>query len=125
MACCDAPPILELGEKVLDLVSAAIEAFVVDVRFLPAFRGRDAGPDAPCEEFFAEPSAVVALIGDEAIGFGQRVDHDPGTFVIAHMAFRQQHDDRPVVIIADGRSFEFSPPLVRPMPSRLQRMKRL
>lgn len=102
IACCDAPPILELGEKVLDLVSATIEVFVVDVRFLPAFRGRDAGLDAPCEELFSEPGAVVALIGDEAIGFRQRVEHDPGALVVAHLAFREQHDDRPAVLVADG-----------------------
>jgi hypothetical protein len=51
----NAPPVLEPGEQVLDLVSLAMEGRVVDLWDFAATSGRDARLDASCFEFGAEP----------------------------------------------------------------------
>lgn len=48
---CDAAPVLELCEEVLDLVPLAVEVPIVAEGLLAAFRGRDARLDAPGDEF--------------------------------------------------------------------------
>lgn len=66
VARCDTTPVLELGEEILDFVALAVERFVVIVWDLAAAARRDARLDASGFEFFAEPDAVVAAIGDQA-----------------------------------------------------------
>ena len=53
-------------------------------------------------EFLAEPGAVVAAIGDEVRGRRQGAEHEAGALVVAHLAFRQEQDERPSVTVADG-----------------------
>ena len=43
-----APPVLEFGEEVLDLVTLLVEPFIVKIWNLPASTRRDAGFDALC-----------------------------------------------------------------------------
>jgi hypothetical protein len=62
---CDAPPVLELGEQVLDLVALPIQRNVVGVWNFAAATGRDALLDAPGFQFLAEPYAVLSTIGDQ------------------------------------------------------------
>ncbi len=57
----DAPPILELGEHVLDLVALAIEHLVMIDRLLTAPDCWDAGLDAPVGQRPAQPIAIVTL----------------------------------------------------------------
>ena len=61
VACCDASPVLELGEEVLDLVALAIERLVVGIWDLPAAARRDAGLDALVgEDVFEQASKSLA-----------------------------------------------------------------
>lgn len=98
----DAAPVLELGEQVLDLVALTVEGLVVVEGNFATAAGRDARLDATCFQFLAEPRAVVTAIGDEVSGGWQGVEHEAGALVVAHLAFRQQQDDRPAVTAADG-----------------------
>ncbi len=63
---CDAAPVFELCEHVLDLMSFAIEGSVIGQLNFPVFFRRDARFDAAHNEGSAEPVAVVALVGDQA-----------------------------------------------------------
>ena len=66
VSCCNAPPIFEFGEHVLDLVAASVEVFVIGQFHLAVLFGGDARFDAAHYEGGAEPVAVIALIGDQA-----------------------------------------------------------
>ncbi len=58
----DTPPVLELGEQVVDIVALAVEGDVVSVwDFAASFR-RDARLDTSCLEFLAKPGIIVAWI---------------------------------------------------------------
>lgn len=102
VAGCDAPPFLEFSQEVLDLVSLAIERLVVRVRDFPASARRDARFDAFGDQRLAECGAVVAAIGDEVFGGREGAEHEACALVIAHLAFREQHDDRTALAVADG-----------------------
>jgi hypothetical protein len=43
----------------------------------------------------------MAAIGDQMGGRRQGVEYEPCAIVVAHLAFRQQRDDRPAVTVAD------------------------
>lgn len=49
-----APPVLEFGEEVLDLVTLLVERLVIGIWNLPASARRDAGFDALCLQGFPE-----------------------------------------------------------------------
>ena len=59
----DAPPVLEAGEEVLDLVSLAIEDGIVAVLDFVAAMRRDAGDDAALVERFTEADRTVGAVG--------------------------------------------------------------
>lgn len=104
VAGCDAEPVLELGKQVLDLLALAlaVEGCVVcEKRLSAAARGMH-GSMPPGFEFLAESGAVVAAIGDQVIGRRQSAEHETGALVAAHLTFRQKHNDRTTVAVADG-----------------------
>ncbi len=102
VTCCDASPVLEAAEHVLDPVSLAIELLVVADRAFSASGWRNAGLDALVDQRFPEPVAVVAAIGNQACGLWQSIEDEACALVIAHLAFAQQQDDRLALGIADG-----------------------
>lgn len=102
VACGDAAPVLEFGEQVLDLVAPTIKRCVVGVWDFAATARRDARLDAACFEFLAEPGAVLAAIGDQMRGWRQGAQQEARALVVAHLAFRQEKDDRPSVTVADS-----------------------
>ena len=59
------PPILELGEHVLDFVALAVERFVIVEGAFSVFSTGDAWRNASPGQLLAEPGAVVASIGDQ------------------------------------------------------------
>lgn len=83
-------------------MALAVKRRVVGVWDLAASARRDARLDAACFEFLAEPGAVVAAIGDQVRGRRQGAEHETRALVVAHLAFRQEQDDRPSVTVADG-----------------------
>jgi len=67
----DAPPILELGEHILDFVALLIEYLVIGQRDFPAFGGRYARLAASLAEGGPEPIAVIATVGKKRVGDGR------------------------------------------------------
>jgi len=83
---CNAPPILELAEHVLDFMSLTIEVFVIIDGLLAASGRRNAGCDAFVRQGLAEPVAVVPLVAEQARSIRQGIEHKPGALVITHLA---------------------------------------
>jgi len=97
----DAPPVLEFAERVFDLVALAIEGGVVRDRHLSVGLRRDAGSDATLGQGMAEPVGIVAPIGERGLGLEERIDHQRGTLVVAHLPFAEQHYQRAAFANAD------------------------
>ena len=102
VSCADAPPALEPGEEVLDLVALAIECLVVSEGDFPASARWNAGFDAFNDQRLAERGAIIAAVGDEGLGWRQGCGHEACALMVAHLAFREQHDDRTSALVADG-----------------------
>lgn len=102
VAGCDASPILEFGEEVLDFMTLTVEGLIVDERPAAGSWRTDARLDISGGQFFTELGAVVAAIGDPVSGRWQGVEHETGALVVAHLGFRQEQDERPSVTVADG-----------------------
>lgn len=87
VACCDAPPVLELGEEVLDLVALAIKRLVVIEGDFPASAQRNAGLDTLGCERVAKGGAVAAAIGNEGFGERKGIEDKACAPVVAYLAF--------------------------------------
>lgn len=111
VTCCDAPPVIDPAEQVLDLVTLAVELLVVLVLGLAIGFGRNAGGNALAVERGAEPIAVIALVAEQHLGAWQAGKQQNCAFVVAHLAFGQQQDDRPAQAIADGMQLGVQPAL--------------
>lgn len=101
VSCCDAPPILDASEQVLDLVALSVEPFVVGQRHAAASRGGNAGLDPPFAQGRPEAVAVITSVADEISGGRKPVEHQVRTLVIAHLAFCEQHDQGAAGAVAD------------------------
>ena len=62
---------------------------------------RDAGGDLALRKRRTEPVGIIASVAEQGPGPGQGVDHERGTFIVAHLAFAQEHDQRPALAVAD------------------------
>ncbi len=102
VACCDAPPVFELCEEVLDVVALAIERLIVSVGDFPASARWNAGLDAPGDQRLAKGGAVVAAVGDKGFGRWEGIEDEACALVIAHLSFREQHNDRTAAFVAHG-----------------------
>src|SRR5476649_2952698 len=89
----DAAPVFEPSEHVLDLVALLVEGLVVVDLDFPVGLWRDAGRDPPFGEGLAEPVGVIAFVAEQGPGFRES---------LAHLAFAEQHDQRPAAAVADG-----------------------
>ena len=69
VARCDASPVLEFGEEVLDFVALAVGRLVMVERRLAAFCRWNAGLGSPFFQRRAEPVAVIAAVGDQGFRF--------------------------------------------------------
>lgn len=61
---CDAPPVFEFGEQVLNFVARSVERLVVGERRFAASGWWDARFDASGRQRLPEPVAVIAPVGD-------------------------------------------------------------
>jgi len=68
----------------------------------------------PGFQFLVEPGAVIATVGDEMRGWGRSAEHEPGDLVVAHLAFRQEQDDRAALAVTDGVELGVHPALDSP-----------
>ena len=82
-------------------MALAVDRLVVVERRLAAFGRRNAGLGSPLFEGLAKPIAVVTSIGDQGFRLRQGAEHQPRAFVVAHLAFGQQHGERLSGPIAD------------------------
>src|SRR5450830_1087377 len=98
-------PVLEPAEHILDFVSLTVEHTVMFDRIFPVGFCRDASCDASLGESLTEPVGVIAFVAEEFLGLRQGRQHQSRAFVVAHLAFAEQHDQRSPVAIAHGMQF--------------------
>ena len=97
------------------ILAQLVEAFVIgELDDAIAFR-RDAGLDVLGGKGVSERVAVIALVGDEGFGGRQSWIEDFSTCVVAHLAFGEHQLRRLTSPSTTAWSFEFRPPLVRPI----------
>lgn len=65
---CYAPPVLDASEDIFDLVSLAVEVFVIGKLDLTVAHRRDARIDTALDEGVAETVAVIASVADQHLG---------------------------------------------------------
>src|SRR5665647_2559512 len=65
----------------------------------------DASCDAPLGESLTEPVGIIAFVAEEFLGLRQGRQYQRRAFVVAHLAFAEQHDQRSSVAIAHGVQF--------------------
>jgi len=109
VSCCDASPVFDASEDVLDLVALPVELFVVAVLDLTVTQGRDAGSDAALGQGITEVIAVIASIAEQHLGVGQAVKQHRSALVVAHLPFGQEQDNRPAFAIAHGMELGVQP----------------
>jgi hypothetical protein len=66
---------------------------------------RNTGNDFAFRQGISEPVGIIALVGEQRLGFRQGLKHPGGTFVIAHLTFAQQQDQWSAVTIANRVQF--------------------
>ena len=105
VACCDAPPVLELAKHVLNFVPGFVERLVVFVLDFPVPPWRNAGLDVFGFQRRAELIAVITSVGDQR-GCRRKVWIEQFcSCVVAHLAFTQQQHERLAVAIANRVQF--------------------
>jgi hypothetical protein len=57
----------------------------------------------------AEPVRVVAFVGEKVLGPRQGRKHERRALVVAHLALREEHDERPAVAVADRMQLRVQP----------------
>ena len=112
------PPVLDPAKHDLDLMPLFIQILIVRAGSLSAPSGRDAGRNASGTQGITEPVGVITTVRHQRPGLRQSIygiHKQGGSFVVAHLACRELHGQRPAVAVAKGMVLEFSPPFVRPM----------
>jgi len=85
VAGCDASPVLEFSEHILDFVALFVESRVV-FDLLPAiFLWRNTRLDPFVLQGFPEPIGIIATIREKMFGRWQGIDNQSSAFVIAHL----------------------------------------
>jgi len=110
----NAAPILEPAEHVLDLVTLTIERSVVFDRDPTIGFRRDTGLDAARGKGLAKPIGIIALVAEEFLGVGQGGKHQGRALVVAHLAFAEEHDQRPPLTVAHRMQFRVQAALGAP-----------
>lgn len=95
----DASPVLEPAEHVLDLVASAVEDGVMRDRHVAVGSGRDAGGDAAIGQGLAEPVGIVAFVAKQGRGIREGINHQRSAFIVTHLPFAEQHDQRSATTI--------------------------
>ena len=90
----DTAPVLDPTEHVLDFVALAVERGIVGMLDFTVLAWRDAWIDAFVDQGGAKLVAVVAPVTEQFLGRWQGIKHQSGTLMVAHLPFREQHDDR-------------------------------
>jgi len=102
ISCCDAAPVFELAEHVFDPVALLVESLAVFDLYLSGLFRRNTGFDASVFQSFPEPTGIEAAIRQKVLGKRQIINDQARTFVIIHLAFRQEHHNRAAYTTANG-----------------------
>lgn len=95
--------LLQFAEHALDAVAVFIAPVVRVGRDFPVRSWRDDGQNAVHEQVFAEPVAVVALVGEQRFRFGQWQRHKAiDGSVVRCLAAGQDKPDRQSLIVTAG-----------------------
>ena len=79
---CDATPVLQAAEGVLDAIALAIQGLVVFDHGLAVLARRDAGGDAPGGQRCTETVTAVAPIGQQFASKLQGIDPQTGALAV-------------------------------------------
>ena len=109
------PFFLEPAEHDLDPVATFASALVVPDGRLPFLPARDARTYLLVLQGFSEPIGIIATISEQPFHVGQPADQGTRPNVIADGSGSQGQVDGPALAVADGVSFVFMRPLVRPI----------
>lgn len=82
-----------------------VKRLIVINLHLPVLFGRDAGDDILIGQRAPKPIAVVTAICDQVFGFRQGSGDESRAFMIAHLPFGKQQDQRFTVAIGDSMQF--------------------
>lgn len=102
----DALPVFCASEHALDHVATSVGAFAVCRRVIAPLSRWDAGLDAVGGDGIAQDVCIISFATDHCLSrSGKRGQHGGCAFVIADLAFGQEHDDRASELIAYGVQF--------------------
>ncbi|AMD93667.1 hypothetical protein AXF15_11520 [Desulfomicrobium orale DSM 12838] len=99
---------LILPNMTKDLVPLFIQIVIVRAGFLSVPSGRDARRNTSGEQGVTGPVGVVTTVRQKLPGLGQSIygiHKQGGSFVVAHLAFCELHDQGPAVTVAKGMEF--------------------
>ena len=99
---CDASPVLDPAEHVLDAITLSIQFLVVFSRVLPFGAGRYAGRDSDFFQSVAEPVGVVAAIRKQLLCAWQSLEQVARAFVVAGLAGRQKEQQGPAQAVCNS-----------------------
>ena len=99
---CDASPVLDPAEHVLDAMALSIEVLVVFGRVVSFGTGWDAGRNAFFFQGIAEPVGVIAAIREQFLCAGQSFDQVARALVVTGLAGGQQEQQGPTQAIRDS-----------------------
>jgi hypothetical protein len=63
------------------------------------------------------PVGIVAPVGEQCLGLGQRIDHQRSALVVAHLPFAEQHDQGVAFAIPGGVKLGVQPAFGAPVTS--------
>ena len=61
--------------------------------------------DAALGESLSKPVGIISFVAEEFPSARQSIEHQSRTFVVAHLAFAEQHNQRSAMAIAHGVQF--------------------
>lgn len=95
--------LLQFSEHSLDAIAILVASIVGMDWHLPVRPGRDNGQNSAHEQVFAEPIAVIALVGKQRLGLGQWQGHQfIDRPIIRSLTSGQDEPDRQSLIVTAG-----------------------
>ena len=98
-------PVFDSAKHDLNLMPLFIQLFIVRAGALSVLFGRDARRNASGEQGVTEPVGVVTTVRQKLPGLRQSIHKQGGSLVVAHLAFRERHDQGPAVAVANSMEF--------------------
>jgi hypothetical protein len=110
----DTSPIFEPAEHVFNSVTLAIKVAVMFDRSLSVGFGRYARRNAALGERLSKPVGIISFVAEEFPSARQSIEHQGRAFIVTHLAFTEQHNQRSALAIAHGMQFRVQAALGAP-----------